>query len=230
MNNIRIPIDSTGLGDMLLYTAVCRHIPDATIVLKDSNKKYSFLYKNLCKEIVVNNEEKQLPDIGNDHYIKQKLRYFGIETDDILPKISLDEEKKKFFKQKIIQYKNPIVFMANCSKQWAFYRQFSDEDKAQKIIDKLSENYTVLQFGISSNFTEFKNTIPILDIPLEELPYYYANIGRYCGIDTGDYHLMLATGGKAIVYVPDNISFYNYDFWHYKMYTNVVKYINFKSI
>lgn len=53
------------------------------------------------------------------------------------------------------------------------------------------------------------------DFPLRALASVYHAIGRYVGADTGDYHLMLAVGGRADVLCPAHSYIYNHDLTHY---------------
>jgi hypothetical protein len=224
----KISIQHDGLGDVLTYTAICRHLQDSLIYLK--NEKYKFLFNNLCKEIIVGiNNDYILNGIGVGHYTKQKLRLFNIETDDILPKIYINEEKVLLYKNILAKYDNPIIFVSNCSIAWKHLREFKDTNLVQKYLNKLSKEHTILHFGVSNNFTKFKNTIDYVDLPLEDIAVYYSIVKKYIGIDTGDYHLMLAVGGNAEVYVPNQTNDYMYENWHYPNKNRVI-YKNFVSL
>lgn len=219
-----------GLGDALLDTTVCRHVEIDEIHYNNKSEKYSFLLKGLCKSIKVSNFEHYYPpNIGNDHFVKQKLRFFGIETDDIIPKIILDDEKVNIFKNKVLKDKPNLIFNANCSKYWSFVRNFPDKSIVQSIVNNLSKKFNIYQINQSENVDIYDNTIKIFDISLEDLTYYHAAIPRYFGVDTGSHHLNLACGGNVIVCIPENSVHYNHNNWLYNDH-NRARYINFKDL
>jgi hypothetical protein len=86
----------------------------------------------------------------------------------------------------------------------------------QECINRLYKRYTVLHFGLSNRMTSFDNVIEIKDLEITKLAACYSIIGKYFGIDTGDYWLTIATGGEAEVICPDSTPFYNHEEWHLK--------------
>lgn len=54
------------------------------------------------------------------------------------------------------------------------------------------------------------------DYPIRRLAAIYSVIGRMVTADTGDYHLMLAVGGKVDVLVPPSEWHYDHDHFHYR--------------
>lgn len=76
---------------------------------------------------------------------------------------------------------------------------------------------TFLNFGLTpkhaksqSQHLTIEGVVEVLDLPIREQAALYQVIGRYVGPDTGDYHLMLAVGGKCDVLVPDSVWHYNH--------------------
>jgi hypothetical protein len=193
--------ETYGMGDILLLTAVAKHFPDCTVQLQPSAAKFSRFFRNISKEIIITQKVEPLKECGGGHYALRKLRALGCENKCYLPYVDVTEQEKLYGLELIKNYKNPIVFVANSAKQWKFDRE-PKPTFLQPIIDKLSQTHTILQFGISDNFTEYKNTIPIIDISIEDLIAYYSAIGKFFGIDTGDTHLMLAVGGYCEVFIP----------------------------
>lgn len=57
------------------------------------------------------------------------------------------------------------------------------------------------------------------DLPLRTVAACYYWIGRYVGVDTGNYHLMLAVNGQCDVWVPPkgNTIGYSHEALHYPM-------------
>jgi hypothetical protein len=140
---------------------------------------------------------------------------------------------KKFIKN----IKNPIAFVAdnngNHNKEdFAARYRIPNKEYLQNLIDSYSREYTIIQFGIENKITHFNNVLVIENLTIRQLAACYAVIGRYFGIDTGDYHLMLSVGGFAEVHCPASSMIYPHEIWHYKekLWKNEncrVKYITF---
>ncbi len=214
------------MGDVLLLTALCKHNHNCMIYLNSKAKKFSRFFRNICEDIVIADNMRDTLEEGQGSIIERKLRFIGMEGANCLPYVDVTEEEKLMGKQKISQYKNPIVFVPNCSINWKKKRE-APPHIWQDIINSLSNKYTFLQFGISSNLTRFKNTELILDLDMDELICYYAAIGKYIGVDTGDMHLMLAVGGQCRVLVPPTSPEYSHSDWHYK--SPKIRYVEFKE-
>lgn len=191
-----------GMGDILLLTSIAKYFPNCEVHLQPHAAKFSRFFRDISKQIIITENVVPTPDIGPGHYAQKKLRALGIENKCYLPCVCLNEQEKQdglMFAQK---YKNPIVFVGNVAFHWKHEREPSDKKYFQSLIDKLSETYTVLQFGLSSNFTEYNHTIPMVDISIDDLIKYYYGIGKFIGVDTGDTHLMLAVGGSCEAHIP----------------------------
>lgn len=82
---------------------------------------------------------------------------------------------------------------------------------------------TFLSFGLSSSHLkggtfahmELPRVKTFWDIPIREQAAIYHVVGRYIGVDTGDYHMMLAVGGQCDVLVPAQTWAYQYRYFHY---------------
>ena len=197
-----ISSSTSGMGDILLLTAVAKHIPDCEVHLQPQAAKFSRFFRNLCSKIVITEDITPISEIGSGHYALRKLRALGLENKCYLPYIDISEQEKKDSLLLIKKYTNPIVFVGNVAKHWKHYREPSDKKYFQSIIDRISETYTILQFGVSSNFTEYNHTIPMIDIAIDDLIKYYYGIGKFIGVDTGDTHLMLGVGGECEAHIP----------------------------
>lgn len=196
-----ISSSTCGMGDILVLTAVAKHFPECSVHLQTKAKKFSRFFENISKDITITDNIIPTPDIGGGHYALRKLRALGHEDKCYLPYVYVSEEEKNEGIQLVQQYKNPIAFVANSAKEWKFDRE-PPYPFFQSLIDDLSKSHTVLQFGISDNFTKYENTIPIVDISIDMLIKYYSAIGKFFGVDTGDTHLMLAVGGVCDVFIP----------------------------
>ncbi len=216
-----------GLGDILLLTAICKYNPNCIVELTPMAEKFSTLFDGICQKVIITENPTVSPDVGTGTYIERKLTAYGIHEKNAIPYIQLTEKEKENGVAFAKKFKNPIVFVSNCSQQWKHLREMKKE-KWVEIIERFKNKYTFLHFGTSENYTEFENTIPILNLPIKTLSTYYYGVGRYLGVDTGDRHLMSAVGGKCIVVHPPNCRQYKHACWHYAK--DVIKYVEFNNI
>ena len=195
---------SSGLGDVTLMTAVCKHFPDLIVQLRPAYKKLAFLFNGICKEVqltVTPVHTKGIP-IPNVTYSERMLREFGYWGDDTLPFIFTDTEKYIKAQERIKDIKKPIIVKYNCSKRWSHVRQYKFDYVQTEVNKWIDQGYTPIQTGISDNFTPLNGCIHFVDEPLEDLAALYKAVGLYFGTDTGDPQLMIAVGGKCVVLVP----------------------------
>lgn len=196
--------NSSGLGDVLLLTAVCKHFPDLVVQLHPNCSKFSFLFNGLCKRVEFTETPTHTKGvyIENGTFSQYMLKEFGYEGEDSIPFVFTNTEKYLKAKKKIEHIKNPIIVKFNCAPRWKHVREY-DVSKFQSEIDKLIEQkYTPIQTGTSDNFTPMKGCITMIDLELEDLCALYKAVGIYFGTDTGDFHLMLAVGGSCTVICP----------------------------
>tara|TARA_R110000822_G_scaffold302891_2_gene427390 strand:+ start:798 stop:1475 length:678 start_codon:yes stop_codon:yes gene_type:complete len=194
-------LGSSGMGDILVLTSVCRHLENCEVQLPFETARFARFFKDICDKVVITETPDVTPDEGEGHFAKAKLRHFGIETEDYLPIVKISDGEMNRGFELIKDFENPIVFVPNCSVYWAEDRQ-PQKTFLQGVLNKLQEDHTVLQFGLSRNWTEFEGTIPMMDKSIFDLICYYSAIGKYTGVCTGDSHLMLAVGGECDIYVP----------------------------
>ena len=218
-NKIGTAQSSSGMGDVLLLTSICKHIPNLTVELFPKAEKFKLFFDNICNNVNITENAFITTDIPPGHFSQQKQRYFGLEDVCYLPFIFPKEEYKIKGYELISKYINPIVFVGNCAKN-SIYRE-PPKNYFQPILDKLSESYTILQFGLSDNFTEYKKTQPIVDCSIYDLICYYSVIQKFIGVDTGDSHLMLAVGGSCNLMIPINPNIRNPEWWNYKDYNHI---------
>lgn len=211
----------TGMGDTLLLTAIAKHIANNEVHLLPQAKKFVRFFRDISSKIVITNNITPLHEIGYDHYTLRKLRPLGLADKCYLPYVSVNDNEVREGLELIKEYRNPIVFVANSSAQWKMDRE-PPKQYFQDIINNLKNHHDILQFGLSSNFTKFEHTIPLLDIDIETLIKYYSAIKNYIGVDTGDTHLMLAVGGRCNVHVPRTGSRIARE-WNYN-YPNIIQY------
>lgn len=223
MPNLIIGSSCGGIGDNLIFTPIFKKIKNATIEMLDHPKcrNVSCLFDGMAN-VVFTDKPRGCPEKDiTGHIAQNKLDGLGITDVNCIPWTIVEDFNYALAAYSLKDYyvgKPFLAFVAdnNGSKDpsdWqAHHRLFP---KWQEILDLLSERYTILQFGLSSSYTKFNNVRPILDVPLKKLAAIYKYIGAYVGIDTGDYHLMLAVGGISHVLVPPPSPFYSHRQWHY---------------
>jgi hypothetical protein len=225
MKNKQIIIGSQGggLGDNLQITPLFKYFENGTleIINNDYGKDLSSVYETIAKIEFKDSPIKQeifFSKYGNPERSKalrngalNYLTIFGIENEvSPIPKVHLNLEEIQKAKQKLSNYKNPIALVTygggykkgDTLQMYPEYRLLAKE-KWQFIVDQLSQKYTVLHFFKGENLMKLENCIEVNNLSIYDLKHYFAVIGKYLGIDTGSYHLMLAVGGFAHAIVPD---------------------------
>ena len=191
---------SSGMGDILLLTAICKHFPDCDVELLTGLERFGRFFEGQSKSITYTDHPVDLPNLGNGHYAKCKLNSVGLRNHCYLPHVVVSEEERAVGEE-LIEYRESVMaLVANTSPKWKEQREVSTEywENFVRLI-KEERDVTVLQFGVSSNFTPIKGTIPIVDLSIQDLICAYSVIGEMASVDTGDRHLMLACGGISWV-------------------------------
>jgi hypothetical protein len=211
-----------GIGDNLIFTPIFHATPTKFQMLEHVKcRNVAKLIENICTIEFVEHPV-SCPENTSKSFniILKKLHGLNLDVSPI-PKINLIKEDVEWAKNFLLKYQNPIIFVGDNNGNHdpndivAKYR-VPKKDFLQNCINQLSEKYTVLHFGLSNRMTNFDNVIQIKDLEITKLSACYSIIGKYFGIDTGDYWLTIATGGKAEVVCPDSTPFYNHDEWHLK--------------
>lgn len=189
----------TGLGDVLLLTPLCRQTP-CLVELPKKAERFAFLFDGLAAVQITDNAVHS-PDLGDDHFARCKLRAAGLNVDDYLPRIDTQIDKET----------EGIIW---CNSVSTVHRHLRE----------LPKN---IELEVLSKLSNLKITKADPNIQLKEKIEIFKKSGKYVGCDTGDYHLMLALGGKCLVLVPDDCPDYRHARWHYN--SPMVRYIPFKD-
>jgi hypothetical protein len=197
----------SGFGDLLMLTPICRYF-DCIVELHPEFERFKDLFEGIA-EVEIKDPTIWLMNTGecNHATISKLLNFISLEHIPLinnLPYVKVMYEDIKWAKEYLDSLnlqKPPIVLKPNCSISYTNVREMSI-DNWKEIIEVYKETYSILEFGTSDNFTYFENTIAIPDLTIKQLKGMYYLIGKYIGVDTGDYHLMLATGGSVIVLLP----------------------------
>lgn len=182
------------------------------------------------------------------HMSRLLLNFFDLENVKNQPVIHVDDSLISWAKNFCLGFKDPIVIIpSNCGSgdtgnALGQYRK-PPLDFLQRIVDENKAEHDFIQFGVApnhyrdgySNFHPLKGSLKILDLPLNKLAALYKIIGKMISGDTGDYHFMVAVGGKANVLVPNDSFGYEYSYLHYNEGSwddgaSRVDYINFSKI
>lgn len=216
MLRIGSPLGSSGLGDITILTAICKQAP-CIVELPPKVERFARIFKGLA-EVEIKENPTVTGEAGGGLYIKRKLRFLSLNEEDCLPKIVLDEEDKKFVAANANTYNKTIAFVPNCSAQWAYIRETKKENWLPFLEDFKKDGFRIIQFGISSNITDFGDLVDEVkaDLSVEELIRYFAAIGKYVGVETGDLQVMAALSGKIYCFYPNTNLYYSPLEWQYK--------------
>lgn len=216
---------TSGLGDLLLLTSICKYFPNKfTIQIPENKIKYSILFSGLA-DIEITNNINTLPDIGFGHYSTRKLRNFFKEDAEILDNRPLvlysDLDSERWADNFLKQFNNPIIFTPNCSKQWSNVRNIPND----LATDILSSNKDMILMINSDNEFSSEYKIKLIDLDLKKMICLFRKVGIYVGCNTGDEHLATAVGCNTFVYQPKSSLSFNPEEWNYRHRNS--NYINF---
>lgn len=198
-----------GIGDTLSVVPVARALGiGARMMLPERMKGLAFLFRGAC-EVLFTEDFPVFPWLGGNVYAS-KLEMFGLKADPA-PHIELDPLRLEAALREVSRFRNPVAFCPTCSRTWAHVRQ-RPLTVWKPILEALFRTRDILQFGFE-DYPTFPGAIRMPFKPLEETAALYSAIGSYVGVNTGDYHLMAAVGGRCVVLQPDPQPGFNPDSW-----------------
>ena len=137
-----------------------------------------------------------------------------------IPSIKLWPWEQRVAKDFALEFKSKNLCVLKCNPQ-----ELNERTAPIELIKRIvaaNPTTTFLNFGLSKNHAKYNSAhISIegveehLDLPIRVQAMLFSAIGRYVGVDSGDYHLMLAVGGKCDVLVPPSSPTYPYPLFHY---------------
>jgi hypothetical protein len=213
---------SSNLGDNLSLTPLMHQTQCRVHLFDDASvKSVAPIFDGLAEVVFDNKGPIASPESNvRGPHSKKTLVYFGYPNASAIPKINLTEKEISWARKYLedMQITNGCIVKA--STQQINYRTPPD-GLMQMIVDS-NPSFQFLTSGLSTkhpknNFSNIplKNVMTMWDYPIRSLAAIYSIIGRYVGPDTGDYHLMLAVGGKATVLVPESAWHYSHENFHY---------------
>jgi hypothetical protein len=215
--------DAAGLGDVLLFTAICKHFPmQHTIQLYPEISRFRILFDHLAN-VEITEDVNVLKDVKNPsaHASVEKLRNFFGKTADTcnpLPLVlhfDIDAHEKAVNILEGIE--KPVIFNPYCAKRWAHVRNMP-KDVIDLALNQIKYNkQTPIGCYSSKNHQEVTGVKKeIIDLDLSTYIHLLRIVGEYFGTNTGDMHLAAAVGCKINCYNPPSQSVFNHINWLYK--------------
>lgn len=218
---------SSNLGDNLGLTPLCAATACRVHLYDDAGcRGIAPIFAGLAEVVFDNGFPDGPGPVSNDptHILApttmRHLVHYGLGEVPLpaIPFMPLTVDETRRAAEFVSRYPNPCII--KCSPQVTDQRT-PPLDLMARIV-AANPLVTFLQFGLSKDHAKFNFadvTAPgihlFYDLPIREQAAIYAAVGRYIGPDTGDYHLMLAVGGRADVLVPPDSPTYPYRFFHY---------------
>jgi ADP-heptose:LPS heptosyltransferase len=237
MKEITFGIPNGGsLGDLLTLNPVMRLNKNSTIQFAPSKRAFELaeLFLGICKVQFVNENEliydvQALKNHGfperrnpHEHATINFLNMFDYQTNDLLPKINLYDFDIQFAKNFLTKYKNPICINMLCGN----YKDKTDIltqtrmlsfDFWQDLVSILKrKGYDVLHFGFKDDIIEDIVDVDYINgLSLRETSACLHHIKNVISIDSGLYHLSLASGANVYCLHPPNGLGYLAQNYHY---------------
>ena len=236
-------IESTigNLGDNLWLIPLFLNGVGTKLVMIDNPRcrEIGKIFDNICP--VEYSSPSDHCTVSNDriHRAAGHLKYFG-STGSCIPKIIFTLDEIHNGNKILYGIKNPVAInftTMNKGADWCSSRRVMTKEQSLFTVSELIKaGYTPVNLGLSSNTEEIDGVINILDLCIRETAICYALIGKYIGTESGTSNLMIAAGGKALIYHPDHCDI-SYPAWKYhfteEYWTDQkcrAKYVNFKEI
>lgn len=193
------------------------------MVLPESVKQKAFLFHDLCP-VRFSSNHPVFPFKCTDELISiQLLRMFQLGKCDPIPRIVPSDKSIAEATLMLKPYANPIAFCPTSSRTHAHTRQ-RPPSFWDAVLPELKDRFAILQFGFDE-YPLVRSAIRFPFVTLEILAAVYHLIGKYIGVHTGDHHLMIAAGGKAVVAEPDPMPDAGHDIhWNYHTIPNRIQY------
>jgi hypothetical protein len=212
--------DASGLGDTLAITPLAKRLGSRAVMLLTSEmERFAPLFEGLCATRVVA-DPPVFPDVGA-RFVDSKLVMFGFndfEPERVTPVVALTELERrwaamhlagKLSKRKL----PPVVLHTSCAARWAHQRSRPVEWWGP-VREALAKRFTVLEYDAK--------------VPLRRLAAVLERVGRYCGVNTGVWHLAMAVGCRCVCVDADACEGYDPALWRYDL-PERVDYVGFDT-
>lgn len=184
-----------------------------------SSARFARFFEGQSAAVLYRDFPLDLPNLGNDHYAKCKMRAVGLYDKCYLPNVVVTEDDRKRGEELLKDFhpERKMALVANTSKKFKEQREVPMdfwEHAVKMTLDEYKGECDIIQFGVSDNFTPIKGTTPMLDLSIDDLICVYYVLGDMMTVDTGDRHLMLACGGST--WVARRKSYRDHHRWTYE--------------
>jgi len=213
------------LGDNLSYTPLMAATPCRMHMYDDpANRCMGPIFEGLA-EVVFDNGSPTLGrprgQRGAQIMAPHSLRFlyeFGFTKSSAVPVVRLREEEVEWARGFLGDLSN--ICAIKCNTRQA--KHLTPPVAVLERIVALNPGVRFINFGLSSNHakydslhTSISGIQDVLDLPVRQHAACYSLIKRLISPDTGDYHLMLAVGGRCDVLVPPSSRIYPHAYFHY---------------
>lgn len=227
------------LGDTLWVTPLARYEPDLTVWMRGDDAKacsVAPILDGLCKVHLEPNPPETRKAPIRAHVTQQILTAYGHGGKPSVPRVLLRPDEVTwaagYVRSLIGEHTSPgraVALVNHCSgsadptNYRAHYVRGHPEVFTQIARFWRGAGYKVLQFGPAPGFytpdvfTPIEGAIPVRGLTVRQMAAVYHVIGKLISLDTGDYHCMLAVGGKVACLVPPHSEPFGYRHWdlHY---------------
>jgi ADP-heptose:LPS heptosyltransferase len=221
-SKIKLSSSSHGLGDILLLTSVAKHLlaanKKAVVSLPVKVQRFAILFDGLA-DIIIEENDQYLKDIGGGHYATRKLRNF-FEHAELLDNRPLvlhsDPDSEAWASNYLADKKRPFIFVPHCAKQWHDVRSLNPQNYEGFIQQLKDDGCTPIICQNSSNPVSTNEKNVLTDLDLSKYICLLRKVGNYLGCNTGDMHLAIAVGATCFVLQPKGHPLFNESEWNYQ--------------
>ncbi len=221
------------LGDTLWLTPLARYEPDLTVWMRGDDAKarsVAPILEGVCKvKLEPNPPETRQAGIV-EHVTQRILAAYGHQGKPSIPRVLLKPDEVAWaidylkgvtggHARKVVALVNHCSGSADPTNYRASYVRGNPEAFKALASFWRGAGYKVLQFGPEPGFygvdiwTPIEGATPVRGLSVRQLAAVYHVIGKLISLDTGDYHLMLAVGGKVGCLVPPHSDELGYRHW-----------------
>ena len=193
----------TGLGDLLGFLVVANHCPDKyQIVLADHMKRFQPLfvgYDTIVDDSILplNTHLNLKSGLTGCHAYKTMLNNLSIKADNYMPRIDIKKLKEmhncNFLKRNKEKYAKEIILSTNPSKTAEAYRKVPASYFEEYIKQQSDTLFHHFRLDWHYSFS-FENVAEYTNIDVASYALACNEIGDFLGVNTGDYHLAVASG------------------------------------
>lgn len=210
---LQIPTDGA-VSEFPCFTPICKVNPNFIVEYKKNNfnsTNVASIFKNIAKLVPVDEFELkcwQYPKRFNQAHVNINIAdQLGIQTNDFIPYVKLDDNEIEYGLKFINQFEKPCIIITPMTGAYskgcasAIGRALKPE-YWEKIIEVLSKKYTILYFTLKDNYVPIKNTTPIFEPNLRiKMSIIYA-ARKFIGNEGGFTQLAIAVGALCFIFVP----------------------------